>query len=106
MSDLTALLARLDALGLEAARRYCTQCARDDEFTEDSRPCSVIRRDVADAALSELLTELELREKMVRLAVKGLSNLDKLSSPLGMSPEEWLADLRARADKKEYDDAS
>ena len=105
---MTTIRARLDALGLEAKKtRQAELCYRivASDLMEGQCPgecphkppencaCNQVPSEFVVPAISELLTELEVQAKMLRLAI-----LDG-EHPAGMDAD-YLAELRDRATAK------
>lgn len=68
----------------------------DDAFGPDIRK----HRDLADAAITELLDALELRDKMLRLAWEDAYPMHGDTYDSGGIYKRWLADLRERAERR------
>jgi len=96
---MTTIPHRLDALGLEAKKtRFCGSIGRGmEEVSEGLTDYSIAQytfwRIYARPAISELLTELEMQAKMLRLAILNGEH------PAGMDAD-YLAELRDRATAK------
>lgn len=85
--DLTTRIAALPP-EFEAVREY-----RDNRVGFPA-----VERGIADAAILELLEALELRDKMLERAAGMFAK--RASTPLYKNrPNEWLADLRASAER-------
>ena len=76
---------------MNAVEAYRKQCEKDDEFLVDERrPCSVIRRDVADAALAELEVKLDRAQR------RALFIEDEYKQRCTDTASEWRRELSRR----------
>ena len=88
--DLTTRIADLPP-EFEAVREYA-KLTTDERFTPSTGTI------LADAAITELLEALDLRDEMLERAAGMFAK--RASTPLYKNrPNEWLADLRASAER-------